>query len=75
MRERYKSKENAGSECIHSFEGKRAIGNRLFKRHDSPMPGEPASYSERPNSPTGGILTSLDHYHGTGPKTLDSLTD
>ncbi|XP_041727038.2 NF-kappa-B inhibitor zeta-like [Coregonus clupeaformis] len=72
MRERYKSKENAGSECIHTFEGNRDIGNGLFRSYDSPMPGEPASYLEGPNSPTGGILTSLDHCHGNGPTTLDS---
>ncbi|XP_042153228.1 NF-kappa-B inhibitor zeta isoform X1 [Oncorhynchus tshawytscha] len=70
MRGRYKSKENAGSECIHAFEGKRDIGNGLFRSYDSPMPGEPASYSEGPNSPNGGILTSLDD--GNGPSTMNS---
>ncbi|XP_041733736.1 NF-kappa-B inhibitor zeta-like [Coregonus clupeaformis] len=75
MRGPYKSKENSGSECIHTFEGKRDIGNGLFRSYDSPMPGEPASYSEGPNSPTGGILTSLDDGHENGPSTLDySLT-
>ncbi|XP_020363528.1 NF-kappa-B inhibitor zeta [Oncorhynchus kisutch] len=68
MRGRYKSKENAGSECIH--EAKRDIGNGLFRSYDSPMPGEPASYSEGPNSPHGGILTSLDD--GNGPSTMNS---
>ncbi|XP_064830721.1 NF-kappa-B inhibitor zeta isoform X1 [Oncorhynchus masou masou] len=73
MRGRYKSKENAGSECIHAFSGKRDIGNGLFRSYDSPMPGEPASYSEGPNSPDspdGGILTSLDD--GNGPSTINS---
>ncbi|XP_035613744.2 NF-kappa-B inhibitor zeta isoform X2 [Oncorhynchus keta] len=66
MRGRYKSKENAGSECIHAFEAKRDIGNGLFRSYDS----EPASYSEGPNSPNGGILTSLDD--GNGPSTMNS---
>ncbi|KAM9453792.1 uncharacterized protein ACWYII_012644 [Salvelinus alpinus] len=73
MRGRYKSKENAGSECIHAFEGKWDIGNELFRSYDSPMPGEPASYAEGPNSQNGGILTSLDD--GNGPsKRNSSLT-
>ncbi|XP_029628726.1 uncharacterized protein zgc:113279 isoform X2 [Salmo trutta] len=70
MRGRYKSKENAGSECIHAFEGKWDIGNGLFGSYDSPMPGVPASCSEGPNSPNGGILTSLDD--GNGPSTMNS---
>ncbi|CDQ68776.1 unnamed protein product [Oncorhynchus mykiss] len=70
MRGRYKSKENAGSECIHAFEGKRDIGNGLFRSYDSPMPGELASYSEGPNSPNGGLLTSL--VDGNGPSTMNS---